>query len=204
MRVHLTLSLSLAALAAVSIVLTAARADEERRELGAHVHGHGTLNIAIEGNRVAMELEAPGMDIVGFEHGAQSDAQQAAVEKAKAELAQPLALFKLPNTAGCSSRDVKVEIETEHEDDDHAKAEDHDQTRHADGDHDDENGGHNAFHATYALNCAKPDSLTSITFDYFKSFAGANGLTVNVVTVKAQSKYEVSRDKPNLDLGGMM
>jgi hypothetical protein len=57
---------------------------------------------------------------------------------------------------------------------------------------------------TYALDCAKPASLTSITFDYFKAFAGAQRLTVNVVTAKAQNAYEVSRDKPELDLGGMM
>ena len=35
-------------------------------------------------------------------------------------------------------------------------------------------------------------------------FAGAHDLTVNVVTAKAQSKYEVSRDKPELDLAGIM
>ncbi len=51
---------------------------------------------------------------------------------------------------------------------------------------------------------AKPAALTSIAFDYFKSFAGAQKLSVNVVTEKAQNKYEVSRDKPSLDLGGIM
>ena len=49
-----------------------------------------------------------------------------------------------------------------------------------------------------------PAELTTITFDYFTLFAGAHDLTVNVVTAKGQSKYEVSRDKPTLDLGGIM
>ena len=49
-----------------------------------------------------------------------------------------------------------------------------------------------------------PSSLTSITFDYFKTYPGAQKLTVNVVTAKAQNKYEVSRDKPELDLAGTM
>jgi hypothetical protein len=35
-------------------------------------------------------------------------------------------------------------------------------------------------------------------------FAGAHDLTVNVVTAKAQNSYEVSRDKPDLDLAGVM
>ena len=45
-------------------------AGEEHRQLGAHVHGHGRLNIAIEDKTVSIELEARGADIVGFEHEA--------------------------------------------------------------------------------------------------------------------------------------
>ncbi|MGI9423429.1 MAG: ZrgA family zinc uptake protein, partial [Hyphomicrobiaceae bacterium] len=43
-------------------------ADEQHRQLGAHEHGHGAFNVAIDGRRVSMELEAPGADIVAFEH----------------------------------------------------------------------------------------------------------------------------------------
>ena len=57
------------ALAAMALMPASVRA-EEHRELGAHEHGHGTLNIALEGSRLTMELEAPGVDIVGFEHAA--------------------------------------------------------------------------------------------------------------------------------------
>ncbi len=64
--------------------------------------------------------------------------------------------------------------------------------------------GHNQFRASYALDCTAPAALTTIAFDYFTLFAGAHDLTVNVVTAKGQSKYEVSRDKPTLDLGGIM
>ncbi len=200
MRMNITFAL--AALAAVSLASAAARAEEEHRELGPHVHGHGTLNIAVENKRVSMELEVPGMDIVGFEHAASSDAQKAAVEKATAELSKPLDVFKMPKSAGCSVADAKVAIEPEHH---HDGDEDHDHDEHADADHDhDEHAGHNEFHVTYALDCTKPAELTSIHFDYFDKFAGAQSLTVNVVTAKAQSSYEVARGKPELDLAGMM
>ena len=96
------------ALAAISLLTTAARAEEEHRELGPHVHGHGTLNIAIEDKRVSMELEVPGMDIVGFEHAASTDDQKAAVEKAKARLEKPLGVFSLPAAAGCTVAEAKV------------------------------------------------------------------------------------------------
>ncbi len=190
------------ALAALAVVASApARAEEEHRELGPHVHGHGTLNIAVEDKRVSLELEVPGMDIVGFEHDATTDAQKAALEKANAQLAKPLEVFKVPAAAGCTVADTNIALEAEH----HHEGEeaDHDHDEHADGDHD-EHAGHKEFHVTYALDCKEPSSLTSITFDYFKMFAGAHDLTVNVVTAKAQSKYEVSRDKPELDLAGIM
>jgi hypothetical protein len=200
MRKQLTFTF---ALAAMSLLTTAARAEDEHRELGPHVHGHGTLNIAIEDKRVSMELEVPGMDIVGFEHVASTDDQKAAVDKAKARLEKPLGVFSLPAGAGCTVAEAKVAIEAEHHhdgDDDHDA--DHKDAK-DDGDHD-EHAGHNQFHATYALDCANPAELTTITFDYFTQFAGAHDLTVSVVTGKGQSQFEVSRSKPTLDLGGIM
>ena len=202
---------TLAAFAALTIAAAAptlVRAADEHRELGPHVHGHGNLNIAVENKLVSMELEVPGMDIVGFEHDATTDDQKAAMEKAKAQLAQPLAVFRLPAAAGCTVADAKVELQAEHHhdgDDDHDNDHDHDYDKAAGADRDqDEHGGHKEFHVTYALDCAKPASITAIAFDYFKMFAGAHDLTVNVVTAKAQNSYEVSRDAPSLDLAGIM
>lgn len=195
------------ALAAMLLLPVPSRAEEAHREMGPHEHGHGTLNIAIEDKRVSMELEVPGMDIVGFEHAASTDDQKAAVEKAKAELAKPLAVFGLPSAAGCSVAEASVAIEVEHHDEDHDGDHDKAEADHkaGDADHDeDERAGHNEFHATYALDCTSPTELSSIEFTYFKLFGGAHDLTVNVVTAKAQTKYEVSRDKPTLDLGGIM
>jgi hypothetical protein len=139
------------------------------------------------------------MDLVGFEYQAQTEEQKAAIERVKNRLAKPLALFKLPASAGCSVSNVNVELEGGNDRDDGGKD-------NADA-HDDEDAGgagHTEFHVTYVLDCARPANLTSIAFDYFKSFAGAEELTVNVISAKAQNTYEVSREKPALDLGGIM
>jgi len=200
--------LSTITILAAAMAVAPAAAEDEHRELGAHEHGHGTFNIAVENNRVSMELEVPGMDIVGFEYAAKTSEQKSAVEKATGVLAEPLALFKLPAAAGCKVADAKVTIDVEQEDgdEDQASGSKEKGAEHAKEEHDEDEGkeGHNEFHASYTLDCAKPVNLTSIEFDYFKSFAGAHDLTVNVVTAKAQNSYEVSRDKPALDLGGMM
>ena len=38
----------------------------ERRELGAHEHGHSKLNLAVEGTLVVMEIAAPGIGRAGL------------------------------------------------------------------------------------------------------------------------------------------
>ena len=140
---------------------------EETRQLDAHEHGVGELNIALDGSTVVMELHAPGADIVGFEYEAESAEDRAAIDAAIATLSRPLDLFVLPAAAECSVTEASVELETEH-DDEHAEGEAHDDHDH-DDDHADE-AGHTGFHAEYALNCGNPSALTDITFAYFETF----------------------------------
>lgn len=195
---------------AAAAVMNAAPAfaSEEHRELGAHEHGHGTLNMAIEAGKVSMELEVPGADIVGFEHEASTDEQKAAIEKAKATLSDALTVFKLPSDAGCKLTNAKVALEAE-EHHDGAKHEEHvdhkDEAKHEDhAEHKDEAGEeehHAEFHAEYALECSSPEKLTSIDFHYFELFPGAQELDVNLVSAKGQTKYEVTREQPKLELG---
>lgn len=171
---------------------------EERREVGAHEHGHGSLNIAIEGNRVAMELEVPGHDIVGFEHAAKTEEQKAAVTKAKSQLSAPLKLFRFPAAAGCAVREAKVELEGEEHDHEHA-----DEASHKHDDHDDDHQ-HSEFHAEYSLECGTIANVTTIEFRYFSLFKGAEELEVSVISPKGQSKFEVERENPRLELSGLM
>jgi hypothetical protein len=183
---------------------------ESHRQLGAHVHGQGKLNIAIEAGKLEMEFEVPAADIVGFEHSAGTPEQRAALSKANADLSKPLGLFRMPPAAGCSVVNVDVKLETEG--DQHAK------------DHGDEKGhgheaaksaapkdegradpsGHAEFHATYRLACTAPAALATITFDYFKAFGRAQALEVNVISPKGQMRYQVTREKPSIGLAGMM
>jgi len=172
-------------------------ATAQHRELGAHEHGRGTLNIAVEGARVSMEIEVPGIDIVGFEHAAKTGTQKAAVEKAKKLLSAPQALFKLPVSAGCAVTEASTTVENE--DHDRAKG-----PEAKDGKTKDDDAKHSEFHATYAFNCKSPANITTIEFDYFRSFPGAQKLDVTVITAKGQTKFEVTRAKPRIDLAGMM
>ena len=189
-------SLALALLASPAVA-------DEKRQLDAHEHGVGELNIAFEGNTVAMELRAPGADIVGFEHAANSAEDRAAIESAVATLARPLDLFVLPQAAQCTVTQASAELEGDqaHDDhEDHASGEAHDDHAHDDHAHE---TGHSEFHAEYMLTCADPGAISGIDFAYFDTFGNARELEVQIVTASGARAFEVDRDAPMLDLKGM-
>lgn len=169
-----------------------ALADEGRREMKSHQHGRGTLGIAVDGNRVSLELDTPAADILGFETKAVTPEQQAAVAAAKAKLADPLTLFVLPAAAGCTVAKAEVELEHEHE------------HEHAGEKHDASEAEHADVEAEYELTCTTPAALTAIDFAYFSAFKGAESLAVSVLTAKGQSESMVTRAQPRLALGGLM
>lgn len=171
------------------------------RQQGSHEHGRGTLNIAVEGARVTMELEVPGADIVGFEHAARTNQQKAAIEKARTQLMAPLALFVLPATAGCRAGEATVALAGEdHDADKKAAPQAGVEAKKPAG----EEESHSEFRARYAFDCASTANITAIDFAFFRAFPAAQRLDVNVITQKGQTKFEVTRAKPRISLSGMM
>ncbi len=170
---------------------------EEKRDADAHEHGHGALNIAVSGNTVSIELEVPADDIVGFENEAKSQVEKDAVAAATKLLSDPLAMFTVASAAGCVTKAAKVEVKAE-EHEEAAKKEE------AKGGDEKAEAGHSEFHANYTVECASPANLTAMNFPYFKAFEKAQSLVVTIVTDKGQSKFDVTRDKPDLDMGGLM
>lgn len=173
-----------------------AHAEEQSRQLGPHEHGHGTLNIAIEGNKLELELEAPGMDIVGFEHEASTPEQKELVETARKDLGDGfLSLLVLPEAAGCKldSSNVAVVAEEHH-------YEEEKQSKDASAQEAEHEDHHTAFHATYQLTCSAPDQIKSIGFPFFERFPTSQELDITVIDEKGQSAYEVKRDSPKVEI----
>jgi len=77
------------------LVVAAGPAASAEREHGAHEHGVGQLSLAVEGNTVEIEITAPGADIVGFEHAAETEADRAALTAAfgQAKLQRQFLIF---------------------------------------------------------------------------------------------------------------
>jgi hypothetical protein len=216
--------MKLSSLLALSTLAASPAFAQETRQLDSHEHGVGQLDIAIDGSQVAMELHAPGADIVGFEYGAQSDEDIAKVDAALLVLAQPLDLFVVPDAAQCSVVDARAELEAEddHEDgdedhgeeghDDHEEDghDDHEGEDHEEDGHDDHEGedhvedaGHTEFHAEYLLECGDITALSEISFAYFTAFPNALEVEVQVISDQGATAFEVERDAPMLDLSNL-
>lgn len=210
-----------AALSTVSVFTLPASA-EGTRHADAHVHGTGHLNMAVDGTQIALELRAPGADIVGFEHTPESDADKKAVEDALAVLSDPLTLFVMPEAAGCKLVEVEAELHGEEHGDHHGHGEEHSHDDHAHDDHghddhghkedhahDDHDGHahgeehaeHSEFHAEYLLNCADIDAVDKIEMAYFKTFENAKALEIQMVTSVGATQVELHHDDPYLVIG---
>mgnify|MGYP000300674814 CR=1 FL=1 len=155
---------------------------QETREMDAHVHGVSTLELAIEDGMLELSLLSPGMDIVGFEYEASSDADKDAVEAAIRALLVAENVVTLPDAADCRLTEVLAHLHSDdhaHEDaDDHM----HEGENHAEGaEHDHEEGArHSEFHASYSFACAHPEELTTIGFPFFDTFENAQEIGIVV------------------------
>lgn len=126
-------------LSLLAILTASTSLAQESRQLSAHEHGVGALNIAFDSTTVGMEFHAPGADIVGFEYAPKSDADRVAVGAAIALLEAPMDLFVVPTAAECSVVQASADLEQEHAHEDH---DDHEHADEHDHDHADEHEEH--------------------------------------------------------------
>lgn len=205
---------------AFTLTCTVALHASDTRQLGAHEHGVGQLNIAVDGGQVAMAFHAPGADIVGFEYAASSDADRAAIADGVAVLARPLDLFVLSAEAGCNVVRAAAELEADGGHDHGHDAHDHDTHNHDEHEHDeherdeherDEHAhdahaygdSHAEFYAEYLLDCASPEALSTVEFAYFDQFENAREVDVQILSDAGAIRFKVTRSEPVLDLRGM-
>lgn len=216
--------LSITATAMTALLSTGALA-EDKRGADAHQHGHGALYLALEGETLAIEMETPGADILGFEHAAKAAEDKATVEKARKILNDPATLFGLSGAAGCTLTDADIEIGADeehaddhsgedhrgddhdkHADDEHGHDEhsDEDHDKHADDDHGhddhaDEETSHSEVHAQYTLTCGAPSKITGLDLtEFFAAFPNAEELDAAILTDDGQASGEITADSPKL------
>ena len=171
--------------------------DHAHGSLGKHEHGVAQLNVALDGKTLELELDSPAMNLVGFEHAASTDADKAAVAKARAQLEKPLELFALPVTAGCSvaSQELRSPLFG-----DKALARAHKEKAGHEHEHEHEHG-HADIHAQYQLSCEKPELLKLLTLaEFFKRFPATQKIQVQLIGPDGQKGADLAPASAELKL----
>jgi|UniRef100_A4XZ44 hypothetical protein len=163
--------------------------DHHHDSLGAHEHGVASLNVALDGNLLELQLDSPAMNLVGFEHAAKSDADKAKVAAAKRELEQPVSLFAL-SSGDCKATEVELQSPLFA-----GKGHDHKHDHH---DHKHE-GEHSDIHAHYRFECAKANELKQLDLaELFKRFPATEKIQVQLIGPNGQQGAELTAAQPRL------
>lgn len=138
-----------------------------------HSHGVARLDVAIEGGRLALELEAPLGDLVGFEREPREARERAALEEALAFLASPRA-FAPSEAAGCRMEPPRVEKRST-------------------------GPGHAEAKASLAYACANAAALSQVdAAALFKRFPRLKRVDVRLVSAKGQSAARLTPARPTI------
>lgn len=211
MRAHSLLPASWLTIGVCALAGAAALAAETKpaagRQLGAHNHGVGTLDVVLEGDTLEIALGGPMANFVGFEHAPRDAAESGALSAVLARLRETADLFSLPAVARCQATSVAIEpphyaAPDEEHNDEHGN-EHHDE--HADDDEredDKADGGdsHAEIAASYSFHCASPAALSHIDVAVFEQFPEMEQLTARVIAPGRQAGTTLTPRKTRLEI----
>jgi len=145
----------------------------------AHEHGAVKLDVAIEGNQLMIEMEAPLDNLLGFERAPRTDVERKAAADVLARLRSPdkgSPLFVADAAAQCalSKAEVRAPVlepgATSLAKDDHADLD-----------------------ASYEFTCAQPQELRGLDVGLFDAYKRIQRIDVQVAGPKGQSKVTLKR-----------
>lgn len=134
---------------------------------GAHVHGAVTLNVALEGEVLVAETDAPALHVVGFEHAPRSQAERDAIVAADRWLASGRDILGVPRSANC--RLDKVDYSPPKLD-----------------------GGHADYRARHTFRCTRPSELTWVELWSLRRLRGVEEAQVNLITPSGQRQLKLT------------
>lgn len=145
---------------------SAAAADEFEQH-GVHEHGHVEVNVALDGEVLAVELAAPAVNVVGFERAPRTDAERKAVADVAKRLAAGRGQVGVPPAAACRLQASEV-----------------DAPKWGGGDHAD-------YRARFTFRCSNPAALAWIELWMLRDLREVAAAEVNVITPRVQKQQKV-------------
>lgn len=139
-----------------------------------HVHGEGRLDVAIEGERLMLDLQLPMDAAVGFERPPRNDSEKAALANAEKRLHDAATLWRPTPAAACTPEAASVEM-----------------PRLA-------GEGHVDITARYVFRCATPAALKGVETTLFVHFKRLYRLETQRVGPTGQGAQRLTPKRPAL------
>ncbi|MEA3182317.1 MAG: hypothetical protein QOI59_5840 [Gammaproteobacteria bacterium] len=182
----------LAALCVFILCACAAYADaDEFEQHHAHEHGKVTLNVAIEGSTLLVELDAPAINVVGFEHAPRTKTEKAAAEQATQLIRSGRSLLGFPPAAECHFR--RTDFTEPHWEAPGAEAAE------AAGAHNDSEE-HADYDAKFTYQCDHPAALAWLEPWLLAKLLNITEVRVNLVTATGQRSESVTAPRARVQL----
>ena len=155
---------------------------------GPHEHGAATLHVAIDGDRLQLELVSPLDNLVGFERAPRNDREKAAIQRMAERLRDGERLFVATPDARC--RQASVELDSPVLDSSTSKtaAAQKAQENHAKS----KSTGHASLEAVIVFRCEQPQKLSGIDVKLFEAFPHLKRVDARVAGAKKQSSAKLT------------
>jgi hypothetical protein len=150
----------------------------------AHVHGRVSLNVAVDGRILTVQLEAPLDSLLGFEHRPRTDAQRKAAAALLDRMKTAQNLFRPDSAAQCSLRRTEVESDALQKPPEPGGKED----EHADLD------------ASFEFECHQPERLARMEVGLFDAFSRIQRIEGQIAGANGQTKQTLQRPEKVLRL----
>ena len=164
--------------------------------VGAHEHGVVRMGLAVDGQRMSLNLEAPAATVFGFEHDPETEEEIGVVSEAMETLKTRVGeVIAVSSELACELEDVEVvsapEVDEEHshsDDEEHAHSDDEE---HA---HSDDEDAHSEVRVAVSWFCAQSVEGTDATLRLGSLWPDAELVDLTVITSMGQAAGRVAAD----------
>jgi hypothetical protein len=144
---------------------------------GPHVHGVATLTVAVDGNRLTLDLESPLDNLLGFEHLPRTEKEEGAVRDMAQRLNRAESLFVPTPAARCNP--VSVKLESPMLQPEKPSASD----------------GHADLDGEFVFRCERPEDLRDVEVQLFDGFPNMRQIDVQVAASRGQTAAKLSPER---------
>ena len=177
---------------ALIVMVSSTQADENlHREQDQHQHGRGLLNIVVQDKILALSLEIPAINVVGFEHEPHSPAEQEIVDRALNTFAEGKTIFAVDEAASCQLVRHNASLGNVRSTHPHGSSEIQD---------DNPEEAHSELHVEYEFHCEQPQEIQRIGTTIFTRLPHLEILEVQVVTARTQKRLHLDPEDPTFSL----